>query len=480
MNDQELAIWLRLHGGEAGRKNNERQVQARDEYGRAVGEARTVIDSTTIEAADGATVTLRRRSPSAAQAAGEYGPHDEQSLGYERVAETPPDKNKANQRTPEQTAADKAVAAQQQIKERQMSEEEREQKWNQVNGPGKTAPPPDSPDYPYWTGGGGSGFSETHAQRAEREQKAAQAAEDDRRQQAIFEETRRQNQTGNQLAQSRITSDEQDRALREREGAATRALTGRQLELQAARDEREANKPNFLSDANANNQFVVRYDPASGQMVSQANPNYDAVKVAAEERRKEIALQIQSGQLDLEGAKQMYTQWFDTNVKAPLMLSQEARAKAEEQRQALEAEERRRQFAADFGLRKASLGEQASGRAVHAEIATLPYRSGPTWGADISSAINSLAAGGKVGGPDAGAGIHFSDSSFAFDKPDFDAIAKRAAHQVLSGLTDYRPSDQQFATADYSGVPQVNLSGMPAYQYTPVALPPPSPGATQP
>jgi hypothetical protein len=399
---------------------------------------------------------------------------------WEVIQDEPPKPNTATPRTPEQTTADKAVAAQQQIKERQMSEEEREQKWNQVNGPGKTAPAPDSPDYPYWTGGGGSGFSETHAQRAEREQKAAQAAEDDRRLQQQAEETRNQNQTGNRLAQARIDSDEKDRAAREREGAAGRALTAAQIGETARHNQSEETKPNFLSDASANNQFVVRYDPKSGQMVQEANPNYDAVKAAAEERRKELSLQIQSGQLDLEGAKQMYTQWFDTNVRAPLMLSEEARSKAAEQRAALDAEERRRQFAADFGLRKASLGEQASGRAVNAEISTLPYRSGPTWGEDISSAINSLGGGGKVSGPDAGAGIHFSDSSFAFDKPDFDAIAKRAAHQVLSGLTDYRPSDQQYATADYSGVPQVNLSNMPTYQYTPVALPPPSPGATQP
>ena len=453
MNDQELALWLRLHGGEVGRKDNERQVQARDEYGRTVGEPRTVVDSTTIEAADGATITLRRREVPTGM-----GPHIEEGEPYARVAETPPDKTRAAQRTPAQTRADEAAALAQEQKNQQAELERREREWNQSSGDPRA-----------------SGLPETHLERAEREAKAANDARQREATNAQIEASR----ASTAAATARITQDQAELGYRRENDAANRGLTERQIAEQERAGAYTRSKPDFLNQADTKTPYVGRYDPTSGQIVYDSNPNYDAVKAAAEERRAELASQVQVGTLNLAQAKQAYEQWFEGNVRTPLMLAQEARAKAEEQRQALEAEERRRQFAADYRLRKATLGETAAQRATSAEISLLPYRSGPTWGADISSAINSLAGGGKMDA-NAAAGIHFSDSSFAFSRPDFKQIAKDAAKAALSGLTDYRPSDDSFATGDYTNVPQVNLSGMPQYSYSPVSLPEPSAGAALP
>lgn len=327
----------------------------------------------------------------------------------------------------------------------------------------------------------GDAIAETHAQRAARilaKKAAIQQA-------AVQQQSIASSEAATTAAKDRITVDREQIAAQHTEGEANRGLTQAQLNETIRRNKADEAKPNYLSTADSKNKYVVS-GSATGEITSTFNPNYDQVKADAEEKRAEFATLIASRRMTLDEAQAQYTQWFDTNVKGPLMLAQEARAKAEEQRQALDAEERRKQFAADFGLRKATLGESASQRATNAEISLLPYRAGPTESAEMSSAINSLAAGGKVGGPDASAGVNFTAGAFQFAAPDFDKIAKNAAHQVLSGLTDYRPSDQSFATGDYSGVPAANLSGAPSmpavgapYQYTPVPLPAPSPGNVQ-
>src|SRR5262245_9958505 len=320
---------------------------------------------------------------------------------------------KGPQRTPEQEALDKAKVTQE-------NRDELERQWNASHG----------------------GTYETHAERALREQKAQaeqRAQEQQARQTKIDEENAAQRARENRLAQSRIDLDTQ------------------RFGLEQAR----ANQPTFLSQAGENNPYVVRFNPQSGQIEQIENPNYDRVKQEAEQMRSLLATQIQARQLTLQEAKQQYEQWFDTNVKTPLMLSQEARDKAAEQRAALDAEERRRQFASTFSLQKAELGQRAGAAAMQAEESLLPYRAGPTESAEMSSAINSLAAGGTLSGPSASAGINFTPGAFEFDAPDFKNIAKQAAAAAVKGISTYKPSEQQYATADYSGVPAVNTSGAP-------------------
>jgi hypothetical protein len=232
-----------------------------------------------------------------------------------------------------------------------------------------------------------------------------------------------------------------------------------QLTLAQQREQREANKPQFLSQFDENNPYAIRYNPETQQVESMANPNFDLVKQESERLRSLLAVQIQARQVNLEEAKQQYQQWYDTNVKIPMAQAQEARDRAAEQRAALDAEERRRQFAANFSLQKGELGQRAGAAAMQAEESLLPYRAGPTESAEMSSAINSLAAGGTLAGPRADAGIHFTPEAFQFNAPDFKGIAKRAAADALKGISSYKPSGEGYSTGDYSGVPAIGSGG---------------------
>jgi hypothetical protein len=452
MNERDFLRWLSEHGPVVARENNERMEKIYDRNGTVVGEKK-VIDSTTIVAKDGATLTLRRLLPEGAGDPGE-GAEGPKLPEYEVLKETPPKEDKDRlppARTPEQQRSDAATASLNEEKWNQEVRDNNERSWNQ------TAP-------------GGSGKPETHAERAIREQKERdeQRKEEDRVRQSALD------------AQRQLDADADQRE-RSQQQAEANALARERLDLERGRDERDARKPTFLSQADTKSQYIVQWNNATGQMEQIANPNYDAVQVEAERKRADLELQIRQRSITLDEAKAQYTQWFDTNVKTPLMLAQEARAQAEEKRQALEAEERRRQFAADFGLRKAQLGETAASRATNAEISLLPYRAGPTEAAEMSSAINSLARGGRMD-TDAAAGINFTPGAFQFKAPDFAKIARKAAEAAMSNLTDYRPSGDSYATADYSGVPAVNLSGAPAMPGAQPAysLPEPSPGATDP
>lgn len=440
MNEAELQSWLRSHLGYAGVKQNMRTVPETEDIRGHKTPASQVLDSTTYEAVDGATITVKNR---AAPPPGTMGPSlAETDAIYEKVGETPPDKTRtAAVRTPDQARSDAAAATKTEYDNTEEVRKNNERSWNQNN-----------------VSEGGSGRPETHQERAEREAK-------EREEQRRNEAAKRDQDAADRAVkaeQDRVEEARLDRQQRATEGAATRGLTQQQIDIQRQTAEREAKKPTFLSQADSKTPSIARFNPETGQIEYSVNPNYDAVKAAAEEKRAEISSLIAQRQITLQEAQAQYTQWFDTNVKTPLLLAQEARSKAEEQRAALDAEERRKQFAADFGLKKATLGESASQRAVNAEISLLPYRAGPTESAEMSSAINSLGAGGKMDGPDASAGVHFTPGAFEFNAPDFAGIAKKAAHAVLSGLTDYRPSSQSYQTADYSGVPAVNTSGAPA------------------
>jgi hypothetical protein len=456
--DADLRAWIALHGL-AGQENNERVVPAYEDRGHTIP-ATKVIDSTTITGTDGATITLRRHVPPIGE--GQFGPEDPTT--YEQVGYTPP-KEKPGQRTPEQTRIDVATATKEEQANALAQREQDERDWNQTH-----------------VADGGSGLPETHLERSVR---VAKERDQQRQQQQLeIQQAAEARQTAAQEAQVRESA--ATRAEQAREHDITAGLTQQQITETARHNQAAENKPEFLP-ANTNAPYNVRYNPATGQTENIANPNYDAIKAAAEEKRAEIATQIASRNMDLEEAKAAYSQWFDTNVKTPMMMAQEQRARAEERRQALDAEERRRQFAADFGLRKATLGQQAASTAIQAEESLLPYRAGPNEAADMSSAITGLAAGGIVGGPSAAAGVHFQPSDFEFNAPNFKKIAADATKAVLSHLTDYRPSDQAFDVADYSGIPGVNLSGAPAmpgvggYSYpTSTSLPAPSAGAGAP
>lgn len=284
------------------------------------------------------------------------------------------------------------------------------------------------------------GYYETNQERATREfqEQTNNRAEEARQQSARTE------------ARTARTSE-----LAQQTAAGSLEVSRGHLTIAQAAEARAANKPDFLSQADASNPYLIRYNPQSGQVESMNNPNFDSVKQESERLRSLLAVQIQARQTTLEEAKQSYQQWYDTNVKIPMAQAQEARDRAAEQRAALDAEERRRQFASSFSLQKGELGQRAGAAAMQAEESLLPYRAGPTESAEMSSAINSLAAGGTLAGPSASAGIHFTPGAFEFNAPDFKGIAKRAAADALKGISSYKPSGDSYSTGDYSGIPAI-------------------------
>lgn len=354
------------------------------------------------------------------------------------------------QRTPEEITRDQQVVAEGQRKAADADREEKERQYN--------ASHPDSK---------GRAFAETHGERAARElrEQADERAQEARDQSERAE--RRQAETAARQAETAAGALEVSRAAEARQAgsaAVSSEVSRGNLEIARsaeARAQRAANKPDFLSQANESNPYLIRYNPESGMVESMNNPNFDSVKQESERIRSMLAVQIQAKNATLDEAKQQYQQWYDMNIKVPFLQAQEQRDRAAEQRAALDAEERRRQFAANFGLQKAELGQRAGAAAMQAEQSLLPYRAGPTEAAEMSSAINSLGAGGSMS-TNAAAGIHFTPGAFEFDAPDFKGIAKRAAADAIKGISSYKPSGESYSTADYSSVPAVNAGGAPA------------------
>jgi hypothetical protein len=239
-----------------------------------------------------------------------------------------------------------------------------------------------------------------------------------------------------------------------------------------AREAATANRPQVISQANTDNPTIAMFDPTTGGITSVTNPNYDAIKVEAQRKREELGLAIQVNQMTAQQATQAYNQWFQENVQAPLMIAQEARATVADQRAAMQAEEQRNQFSADFGLRKATFGEEAGQHAAQNEISLLPYRVGGSFGKEMPAAINSLAHGGVVGGPSPSAGINFSPGAFSFKKPDFQKIAAKATAAALSHLSPYIPTEGSFPAASSQGMPRPNFANAPKPTTGPIDLTP--------
>jgi hypothetical protein len=329
----------------------------------------------------------------------------------------PPERQAPAPRTPEQVALDQAQVTAAQSTQTEKDQLDRERSYNQNLGRGYI----------------------THAEYA------TQVAERERQQRAV------------DAANRQAAIDQQNAA----NAAAANTLNQQQLQEQIRHNQQtEQGKPQIVGSPTDTTAQVGVFDPNTGTLKPVANPAYDAVKAQAEQERQRIATEIAQRRMNLDEGIQQYTQWFDQNVKIPFMQSTEARDRAKEQRDALDAEERRRQFAADFSLRKGQLGQQAGAEAMRAEESLLPYRAGPTEAANMSDAINGLAAGGNPQGPSAAAGIHFSPTDFQFNAPDFKSIAKSAAKQALSGLTNYRPVEGSYQTADYSGINLPNAQTM--------------------
>jgi len=158
-----------------------------------------------------------------------------------------------------------------------------------------------------------------------------------------------------------------------------------------------------------------------------------AAKVAA--LREERANNIAQGKLSADEADRKYDRDYRDQVETPLKRAAEARAQdaarraeekartdreqyQQEQVSAREKEETRRAEA------DRKFGYDAGQDAVSTALKLLPYRVGPTFGAEFSTALNTLSSGG---GP-----VNFSPGAFSFDMPDVNAIADREVSRALS------------------------------------------------
>jgi len=325
--------------------------------------------------------------------------------------------------------------AQRALAEAKAQAEKDQRDWNRTHGPGTVDPVTGEP-------GRGSGLDETHAERTKREFEAQdQAGQQETREAARRAELRAIDAQRLQAEQQA----EQNRLARDR------------LDFDKDKDLR----PQLAGTPTDTTRNIGVWDPASQTLRSVENPMYDAAKVEAARLKDQLSTGIALNQITAQQAAQQYKQWWDTNVELPFKQSAEVRARATEQREALAAEDRRKQFASDFSLRQNTLGFNAGDAAVKNEISLLPYRAGPTEAAEMSSAITSLGQGGKIAGPDAGAGINFTPEAFQFDRPDFDKIAQKATKNALKGITKYTP-EGKFSQGDYSGISMPSGQGAPS------------------
>lgn len=276
------------------------------------------------------------------------------------------------------------------------------------------------------------------------------------------------NQTGHlQIAQSAEARAAATDTRTANQQAHSNANDDARLEIQREEAERAKARdarPSVIGTPTEDNAHIGMFDPTTGKITSVDNPLYDEAKANAKRMQEELALAIQMNKLNADQAAQIYTQWFKANVEVPFMQASESRAQAADKRAALEAVDRKRQFAAQNSLQRGQLGQQAASTMVNAEIGMLPYRVGPAYGDQMSAAITGLAHGGTLNGPKADAGINFTKDAFEYDAPDLKKIAKNATKAALKGITPYDPGDEEIPTADYSGI---NMPGAGVMQTAP-------------
>lgn len=357
------------------------------------------------------------------------GAQDQIQSVYDFVSEGDPTDAKQDGRSPEKKEED--------------SEAAREARWNRDNGPNNTNIPVEERR--------GSGLYETHAERARREEQERKSREDqeDRRRRTQADEER------NRLDRERLDL-ERNRDIRRAEEEDRRSQND-SSRVQIERDrltleQTRANRPEIVSRPTDEDEQIAVFNPATGQVEAQDNPLYNQAKTEAKRKQEDLALAIQHNQMTAQQAAAEYTRWFKENVELPFTQAAERRAQAAEKRQALEAEERRRQFQAQYKLDRAKLGQDAAEMMVSAETAMLPHRAGPQFGEQMSAAVNSLAAGGKMDGPAANAGINFTADAFEYKKPNLSKIAQKATAAALKNLTGYKPLDANFDVANYEGI----------------------------
>lgn len=295
---------------------------------------------------------------------------------------------------------------------------------------------------------GGSGRYETHEARRQRERQEtqdAEAAADKKRRDtndAKANELREKELTVRQAAEARAAKDATESAARDRDRI---GLERERVGLERTRTTR----PAIIGTPTYEDKYIA-HQTADGSYEWSENPIYDELRAKAKEKREEMRLAVEHNQATAAQAAQAYKEWYDKEIAGPLAQLKERREQAAEKREAQKAVDEERRFAKKYELDKANLGQSAAESAQANERALLPYKVGPKFGGQVSSAINGLSGRMDQNSED---GIKFTADAFEFKRPDFAGIARNATKDALKHLTPYEPSDaSKYATADYTGV----------------------------
>lgn len=438
--------WLEKNGGQKDIKIEYKEITNPKYTGSNLDTttpAKIQIKYVTWEANNGRKLTVIDRNPEGTTGDGsEMGPQPDPD--YDFVADEGKDESKDG-RSPESREKEQEAA--------------REARWNR--------------DTPIEEGG--SGRYETHEQRRQRERQE----EDDRQKD---EDRRRRTEAdtkANDLKEEelRIRREAEERAGRQATEAGERDKERIGIERERTEISRQqANRPNIIGSPTYKDKWVGQQN-ADGSVTYVDNPIYDELRAKAEEKREELRDAIAHNQMTAQVAAQKYKEWYDKEVAVPLALAKERREQAAERRSAQQAADEERRFAAKYEVDRANVGQAAAESAQANERALLPYRVGPKFGGQFSSAVNGLS--GKMD-QNSEAGINFTADAFEFKRPDFSGIARKATADALKHLTPYQPTDvSKYATADYSGItmPTSAPTGAPApespsYIDTSIYLPP--------
>lgn len=481
MRRSEVEQWLDAHGGQKGEARIEYSLDPNPKYdaSQAAGNPKydqtpkerkkhvtwTAKDGQVLEVIDdysdltGDEKTAKQKSDPGGFSTpeGYNAPDATYTPDYQVVQQGPPEA-KEDTRPPEKKADDAATAA--------------EKEWNRANGP-----KPDTSSPAYDGSNRGSGIYETHTERAARENSTAAGARADNSQARADRTEARTAKTEAERAKTdkKRVGIEQQRANTEDATATSNAQSNTlQAQTAAAREAREAKGVNTPvgSPTYADPSFTT-INTTTGEVQIYDNPNYDKARKESEQKRQEIAADIEAGKYNAEVGAQKYKEWYDSNITIPFAQMQERRAQAADTRAAQDMLDKRKAQKAQNDIDRAKIGQEAAATAQENERALLPYRVGDKFASQFAAATDSLAHGGSLNS-DASAGIHFTADAFQFKRPDFGEIAKQATKDALKHLTPYDPDKDAPVVANYTGISgptAASLATAPAYSLQPIATP---------
>lgn len=147
--------------------------------------------------------------------------------------------------------------------------------------------------------------------------------------------------------------------------------------------------------------------------------------------QQRLLQQVQSGRITDADADKLFDLWWNQHVETPRaqLEEQQNRQRAKDELELQKEQRTRLENQQAYERDRQLTGLEAGQAAMAHERALLPYRVGPTFGAEYAAGLNTLSSGG---GP-----VNFSGSSFMFDMPDFEQVAQRATAQALGRISPY-------------------------------------------